>query len=88
MFRLWTKIWKDNRLVKDITICNDDTDTRTHKVLKGISESCHSFDLATPIWLESTIADFKKHNKCRFSQDSFIEQIDFDYMEIHVIEED
>ena len=32
--------------------------------------------------------DFKKHSKTRFYQDNFIEQIDFDYLEIQVIEED
>ena len=31
---------------------------------------------------------FKKHGKARFYQDNFIEQIDFDYLEIQVIEED
>ena len=30
----------------------------------------------------------KKHGKARFYQDNFIEQIDFDYLEIQVIEED
>ena len=32
--------------------------------------------------------DLKKHDKARFFQDNFIEQIDFDYLEIQVIEED
>jgi len=34
------------------------------------------------------IADFKRHNKTRFTQDSFVESIDFDYLEIQIIEED
>lgn len=33
------------------------------------------------------INDFKRHAKTRFTKDSFIEQIDFDYLEIEVIEE-
>ena len=45
-------------------------------------------DLGNPIWLDSTVKDFKKHDKARFYQDNFIEQIDFDYLEIQVIEED
>ena len=28
------------------------------------------------------------YDKARFTQDNFIENIDFDYLEIHVIEED
>ena len=45
-------------------------------------------DLGNPIWLDSTVKDFQKHDKARFYQDNFIEQIDFDYLEIQVIEED
>lgn len=88
MFRLWGKIFKDNHLLKDTVICDDSTDTRTHKVFHALDEICYQFDLGKPIWLDATIAEFKRHAKARFSQDNFIEQIDFDYLEIHVIEED
>lgn len=88
MFRLWAKVFKENRLVKDITICNDSADTRTHKVFAAIDSICYEFDLGKPIWLETTIAAFKRHDKARFTEDNFIEPIDFDYLEIHVIEED
>lgn len=87
MFRLWSKLWKDNHLIKDVVIQDDSSDTRTHKVFHALEESCYALDLGKPIWLESTIAEFQKHSKCRFYQDSFIEHIDFDFMEIHVIEE-
>ena len=54
----------------------------------ALDEVCHQFDLGTPIWLDMNIADFKRHNKTRFTQDSFVESIDFDYLEIQIIEED
>ena len=38
--------------------------------------------------LDATVRDFKKHDKARFYQDNFIEHIEFDYLEIQVIEED
>lgn len=88
MFRLWGKIWKDNRMVKDTVICNETEDTRTHKVFAGLEEICYQFDLGKPIWLDKTIQEFKRHDKTRFYQDNFMEEIDFDYLEIHVIEED
>lgn len=88
MFRLWAKIFKDNRMLKDTVICDDSTDTRTHKVFHAIDETCYQFDLGKPIWLDATIQEFKRHDKVRFTQDNFIENIDFDYLEIHVIEED
>lgn len=87
MFRLWAKELKDNHLVRDITICDDSEDTRTHKVFHAIDAICLEFDLSKPIWLEKTISDFQRHSKARFYQDHFIDTIDFDYLEIQVIEE-
>jgi len=87
MFRLWAKILIDNHLIKDMVVCNDTKDTRTQKVFLAIDEICLAFDLGKPIWLDSTVSDFKRHSKTRFYQDNFIETIDFDYLEIHVIEE-
>jgi hypothetical protein len=88
MFRMWAKVFKDNHLLKDTVICNESGDTRTHKVFQALDEICYEFDLGKPIWLDATIAEFKRHAKARFTQDNFIEQIEFDYLEIHVIEED
>jgi hypothetical protein len=76
-------------MIKDMVVCNDNGELRrTQKVFAAIDDICNSYDLSKPIWLESTIADFKRHDKTRFTQDNFIEPIDFDYLEIHVIEED
>lgn len=89
MFRLWGKIWNENRLVKDTVICNDDSSlNRTKKIFHAIEQICYEFDLSKPIWLDSTVKDFKNHDKTRFYQDNFIDQIDFSYLEIEVIEED
>ncbi|HEY9574492.1 MAG TPA: hypothetical protein VIR32_03050 [Lachnospiraceae bacterium] len=87
MFRLWGKIFKDNRMLRDTVICDDSQDTRTHKIFRSLDTICYEFDLSKPIWLDTTINDFKKHDKARFYQDNFIESIDFDFLEIHVIEE-
>lgn len=88
MFRLWAKEFKDNHMLKDTVIKDASQDTRTHKVFRALEEVCVQFDLGKPIWLDSTIQDFKRHDKTRFTQDNFIEEIPFDYLEIHVIEED
>lgn len=88
MFRLWAKEFENNHMIKDTVIEDNSDDTRTHKVFRALEEVCYQFDLGRPIWLDSTIQDFKRHDKARFTQDNFIEAIDFDYLEIHVIEED
>ncbi|MCQ2507223.1 MAG: hypothetical protein MJ097_00370 [Dorea sp.] len=87
MFRLWAKIFDDNHQIKDTVICDESNDTRTHKIFNALEQVCYDFDLAKPIWLDSNIRDFKRHSKVRFYQDSFVESIDFDYLEIQILEE-
>ncbi|MBP5608129.1 MAG: hypothetical protein J6X66_07665 [Lachnospiraceae bacterium] len=86
--RIWFKLWKDTKLKKELTVVRNENDTRTHKVLNAVEEAVHAFDLPVPIWLDKNIKDFKRSSRCRFYQDSFIETIDYDYLEIHVLEED
>lgn len=89
MFRMWGKVFADNHLLKDFVVENPLPDlSRTKKVFAALETLAHEFDLAVPIWLPSNISDFKRHSKTRFRQDSFIETIDFDYLEIQIIEED
>ena len=88
MFCVWGKIFKDNRMIQDITVSDSTEDTRTHKVFHALDEICRAFDLSKPIWLDSNIREFKRHAKTRFRPDSFVDEVDFDYLEFHVIEED
>ena len=85
MFRLWAKEFKDNRMIRDTVICEESMDTRTHKIFRALDSVCYEFDLSKPIWLDSTIQEFKRHSKARFYQDNFVDSIDF--LEIQVIEE-
>lgn len=89
MFRMWGKIVKENHLLRDMVYENNDMSiNRTKKVFLGLHEICIEFDLQEPIWLDKNISEFQRIDKTRFEADNFIEQIDFDYLEIHVIEED
>lgn len=85
--RIWFKIFKDNHLLKDTVITDDSDDTRTRKIFHALEQACYEFDLSKPLWLDSTITEFKRHDKARFLQDNFVEEIDFDFLEIHLIEE-
>lgn len=89
MFRMWGKIFHDNHLIRDYVVEKPDIyESRTHKVFQSLEELADQFDLPVPIWLDSNIKDFKRSSKTRFHQDSFVEAIDFDYLEIQIIEED
>lgn len=86
--RIWFKQWKDNHMIADMTVEDDSEDTRTHKIFGALDQACYQFDLSKPIWLEATVAEFKRHARARFTGDCFVEEIPFDYLEIQVIEED
>lgn len=89
MFRVWGKIIKKNRLMKDTVVeIEDYTISRTQKVYQALDTMCYEFDLAKPIWLDINKKDFIQYAKTRFTKDCFIEEIDFDYLEFQVIEEE
>ena len=85
---IWFKIWSDAHLLRTETIEDDSEDTRTHKIFRALEEACLKFDLGKPIWLDANVEEFQRHAQTRFYQDSFIEEIDFDYLEMQVLEED
>ena len=75
-------------MLQDTCIEDGSNDTRSHKVFRALDQVCLQFDLSAPIWLDKTVNEFKRHRKARFTQDNFIDTIEFDYLEIQVIEED
>ena len=86
--RIWFKMFTDARLVKSETVEDFSEESRTHKIFSAVEKICYSFDLGKPIWLDSNINEFQRRAVTRFTQDNFVEEIDFDFLEIHVLEED
>ena len=86
MFQMWGKLVENNHILQDLTVCIDDEDTRTHKVFRALDEICDAWNLAKPIWLDTNISEFKRRSKTRFTQDNFIESLEFDYLEIQITE--
>ena len=85
MFQLWGKIYTNQHLIKDITFETSKEDTMTHLIFKGLTHICEQLDISQPIWLEGNVKDFQQYMKTRFYKDSFIEEIDFDYLEIQLL---
>ena len=89
MFRLWAKMIVSGKMVKNMTIENSDSSlNRTKKIFSAIDEVCYAYDLSKPIWLDKNINEFKKNSKTRFTKDNFVDDIDFDSLDIEVIKED
>lgn len=88
MFRVWGRTFKNNKMLKSTTVEIDIDDTRTHKVFSALEQICNELDLSHPIWLDSNIKEFRRIARTRFYADSFVESIEFDYLDFYVIEED
>jgi len=86
--KFWAREFKENHMLCDTTVEDTTEDTRTHKIFNALDKVCHEFDLSRPIWLDSNVKEFKKLSKTRFTTDSFIDQVPFDYLEFIVLEED
>ncbi|MCR4762448.1 MAG: hypothetical protein K5696_02870 [Lachnospiraceae bacterium] len=87
MFRLWVRLFRDNHLLRDLVVEDDGLDSRTKKIRRAIDKACEEFDLPRPIWLKSTVEEFRTHDRCRFTRDAFIEDVEFDFMDIQVLSE-
>lgn len=88
MFRLWGKIYRKRKLSQDMVVCDDTARERDEKIQAALEEVCRAYDLAAPLWLDLNRDDMARRGKCRFNSDNFVEEIDFDYLEIQIIEED
>lgn len=86
--KIWFKMMADTRIIRTETIEDDRNDTRTHKIFRALENICHEWDLAVPSWLKANQNEFLRRASTRFTQDNFVETIDFDYLEIQVLEED
>ncbi|WZL81629.1 hypothetical protein QBE53_00540 [Vallitaleaceae bacterium 9-2] len=89
MFRIWGKIIKDTRFVKDYVVAIEDSDlSKDQKIHEAIKQFCEYFDLERPHWFDKNTKELIMFSKTSFHDDQFIESIDFDYFEIEIIEED
>ena len=85
--RIWFKIYKDTRLINEETIEDYSEETRAHKILNALEKACYDFDLQKPIWLDYNVTEFAKRGVTKFTKDNFVEEIEFDYLEMHILEE-
>ena len=86
--RILAKIVESRRIVRETVIEDHTGSSRTEKVLKSLEAACFEFDLAVPMWLDANIREFQRSARVRFTQDSFVEPVDFQYLELQVLDED
>ncbi|TCK86730.1 hypothetical protein EDC19_2784 [Natranaerovirga hydrolytica] len=89
MFRLWGKLYKNNKIITDMVVENNAPSlSKEDKIQDAVEEICYALDMSKPLWLLNNTEEMPVYNKTSFHQDHFMESIDFDYFEIEIIEED
>lgn len=79
MLKIWGRIVKNNRTIKDYVVTSSIEGSSYQDNLKAcILELCNLMDLSKPYWLPSNLEEYNKRGKTIFNQDNFIEEIEFD----------
>lgn len=78
MLRIWGKIVKDNKIIKDAVATSEIEGEYQERLKVCIVELCRRFDIEKPYWLPSNLNEYNSRNKTIFDKHNFIDEIDFD----------
>ncbi|NLJ58281.1 MAG: hypothetical protein GX339_05505 [Tissierellia bacterium] len=87
MYKLWAKIIKNNKTINSIVVSNKEDIPNEKKRAKCIDEICKKLDLSVPLWLKKHSKEFSQFNSVTFYPEDFIDEIDFDKLEIELIDD-
>ncbi len=88
MYKLWAKIINKNRLVDSIVVKNKEDVAMSEKKDKCLKEICQKLDLSVPVWLKKHDLEFAKFKYVTFYPHDFIDEVDFDKLEIELLDDD
>ena len=87
MIRLWSKLYKDHKIVKDVTL-NTRAETMDYSLFFDyICEMAHALDAPSPVVIKTHIFNFAKFNFVKFVKSDFVESVNFDYMMVELIKD-
>lgn len=87
MYTLWAKIIKDNRIADSTVVKNTDKISKDEKRKKCMDEICRTLDISIPVWLNKHESQFKQFRYVVLYQEDFIDEIEFDKLEIELIDD-
>ena len=77
MVRIWAKVLKNNKIVKDC-IFEKFENIDYSKFFDYTMEICETLDIPTPVLIKTHLFNYAKYNNVRFNEEDFVESIDFD----------
>ena len=81
--RMWIRLIKGHKATHDLTVpCQKDSP------LSALREAMHELDLSMPVWMPRHQSDWDHFSLAHFTQDHFMDKVDFERMEISYISPD
>ena len=87
MYKLWARKIKKNHLIDSILIKNTENISNSEKRDKCLKEICEKFDISVPVWLKKHDFEFSQFKYVTFYPQDFIDEIDFDKLEVELIDD-
>ena len=88
MYKLWARKILRNQLIDSIIVKNKEDISIYEKRDKCLKEICQKLDLSVPVWLKKHDLEFSNFKYVTFYPQDFIDDVDFDKLEIELIEND
>ncbi len=85
--RLWGKVMRNNKIIKDLTVPLKVDDDYQAALKEAMIELCHSFDIEKPYWLNKNLNEYNRSGKTSFNENNFIEEINFDKLVIEELDD-
>ena len=82
MSRLWVKLVKHHKMMK-----NDTIECAWGDQQQALIEMCREFDVPAPMWLGKHEFEFEQFRHTAFTKDHFVEDVSFDRMEIEFLDD-
>lgn len=82
MSRLWVKLVKHHRMMKNETV-----ECAWGDQQQALVELCRELDVPAPMWLNKHEFEFEQFRHTAFTKDHFVEEISFDRMEIEFLDD-
>lgn len=85
MFKIWAKIIKEEKIVKQLTYERDEKLVYS-QFFRYLADVCEGLDICTPVLLKTHIFNFAKFGTVRFIPRDFAEPVDFDKLVLeHIV---
>lgn len=83
--KLIGKIIKDTRTIREAFVEKTEHKASFRDLLEEcFVELCRKLDVQVPLWLEKNTKEFIKYHKTFFFKEQFMEEVEFDRMEIRI----